>query len=764
MLCIIFKSRIEKNPHLLSLSFSRFLKFVCITISSRIQKLLQRNRCSSRFSHFGLVMKCLEDKLTVPAYKEDETRGEDTARVKAEDKRKKQRFMVWCELVQCLDKASINFIHLHKPDGVEAWKAIVGKHRSNERPRIQTLLTQLAGLKMAPGEKVTDYLSRAEGIQLDLQEAGEMTSNAMFSAMVLKGLPPTFESIATVLNFEPRKGYEDMKQDIINFANTRAEPGTDVASTAFHSSGGNSSRKITCFKCQKEGHIARDCRSKESRACFKCNAKGHLARDCKSKKGQSSSTSRGPEKQGFFSFGSFGGASVEGGLELLVDSGCNGFMLKDRDFFKELDEAFNTDVGNANGSRTRVEGRCTARCGVLDSRGRLCELGLKQAFWVPTYTRNLISVKKLAEQGAMVSFGKEANIRTRDGTLLPLVCTSDDLYTLRVLPFVCNLGPRALPVERLPGIAHGCGGRKGWSPWLSSHAAQSRTLVQWHRALGHNNFNDVARLTKLVDVMHIRKDGEAGHCDTCAEEKAKRAPVNKASGIRAKKKLDLVHTDVLGLIHQESYEGFRYAIGFVDSYSRYVVMYPMRTRDEVIEKLELFIADVGSPGTLVSDGAQEYKPRGFNEVCRKNGIRQEYSAPYTPQENGKIERMWGTVTGMTRCMLETAGLPKQLWPYALATYFCVKNRCFHSAHNSTPYEMFFGERPNLSEMQPFGCRAFVLTEDRRKLDSKAQTGIFPGYSSRSKCFIVCTEDGTPERKPSKMWTSRNVTFNMDCFP
>ena len=190
----------------------------------------------------------------------------------------------------------------------------------------------------------------------------------------------------------------------------------------------------------------------------------------------------------------------------------------------------------------------------------------------------------------------------------------------------------------------------------------------------------------------------------------------------------------------------------------------MRTRDEVIEKLELFIADVGSPGTLVSDGAQEYKSRVFNEVCRENGIRQEYSAPYTLQKNGKFERVWGTVTGMARCMLETAGLPKQHWPDSLATSYYVKNLCFYSAPNSTPYEMFFGERPNLSEKQLFGCRAFVLTEDRKKLDSKAQTGIFLGYSSRSKSFIVCTEDGTPERKPSKMWTSRNVTFKMDCFP
>ena len=96
----------------------------------------------------------------------------------------------------------------------------------------------------------------------------------------------------------------------------------------------------------------------------------------------------------------------------------------------------------------------------------------------------------------------------------------------------------------------------------------------------------------------------------------------------------------------------------------------MRTRDEVIEKLQLFIVDVGSPGTLVSDGAQEYNTQSFNEVCRKNGIRQEYSAPpYTPQENGKIERVWGTVTRMARSMLETAGLPEQLWPYALAKSF-----------------------------------------------------------------------------------------------
>ena len=81
--------------------------------------------------------------------------------------------------------------------------------------------------------------------------------------------------------------------------------------------------------------------------------------------------------QGFFSFGSTDRASEEEGFELLVDFGCNGFMLKDKGLFKHLEEAFHTNVGNAIGSGTRVEGRGTARCGVLDSKGSVCEFELK---------------------------------------------------------------------------------------------------------------------------------------------------------------------------------------------------------------------------------------------------------------------------------------------------------------------------------------------------------------------------------------------------
>ena len=49
----------------------------------------------------------------------------------------------------------------------------------------------------------------------------------------------------------------------------------------------------------------------------------------------------------------------------------------------------------------------------------------------------------------------------------------------------------------------------------------------------------------------------------------------------------------------------------------------------------------------------------------KKGVRQELSSNYTPEENGKVERNWGTITPMAICLIEQSGLDKTYWPYAI---------------------------------------------------------------------------------------------------
>ena len=372
-------------------------------------------------------------------------------------------------------------------------------------------------------------------------------------------------------------------------------------------------------------------------------------------------------------------------------------------------------------------------CFVKDNTGRSCLLELKDAFWVPSYARNLVSVKRLTDKGAMIQFNDDPTIKMPNGTVVPMM-TNDELFSVM-----------AQPVE------------------MGSLAMMSHSIKHWHRVMGHNNWHDVAKLQQEVVGMNISGSEKKTNCNICCTEKAKRASIPKTWGTRAKTKLAIVHTDVLGPIQQESHEGFRYAVGFIDSYSRFGAVYPMKSKDEVTAKLQRFIIDVGRPGTLVSDGALEFKSKQFSDLCTSNGIKQEFSAPYTPEENGKIERAWGTVTGMTRCMMATAAVPKQFWPFALSTAIYLKNRSIHSAHGKTPFEMFHGSKPDLSNLHVFGCQSFVLNEVRKKLDSKAREAILLGYSGTSKAYVVASTDGSETRAP-KVWVSRNVNFNDDVFP
>ncbi len=131
-----------------------------------------------------------------------------------------------------------------------------------------------------------------------------------------------------------------------------------------------------------------------------------------------------------------------------------------------------------------------------------------------------------------------------DGKLLPLILTSDYLYTLRVSPSLCNFRPRGPSVDRLPGIARSGEGFTGGSTWLGAQALSRRTQSSGTKTLGHNNYQGVACLSKLEKVMTIVGGAGPGHCDTCSTEKGKRAPVNKKWGTRAAERLEIVNTDV----------------------------------------------------------------------------------------------------------------------------------------------------------------------------------------------------------------------------
>ena len=162
-------------------------------------------------------------------------------------------------------------------------------------------------------------------------------------------------------------------------------------------------------------------------------------------------------------------------------------------------------------------------------------------------------------------------------------------------------------------------------------------MTDWFKKLG----GIVKKMREYVVGMDV-SENDMFVCEMCEVNKAKRRPVPNDCSTRAKETLDYVHYDVLGPVSPVSVDGHKYAIGFQDSYSRNSEVCFMKSSDEVAGKCEQYCADTGEPKVIVTDCAKEFVSVDVKTFCRNKRIRQEISATYTPEENGKIERVLGT--------------------------------------------------------------------------------------------------------------------------
>ncbi|GKB91335.1 retrovirus-related pol polyprotein from transposon TNT 1-94 [Tanacetum coccineum] len=75
--------------------------------------------------------------------------------------------------------------------------------------------------------------------------------------------------------------------------------------------------------------------------------------------------------------------------------------------------------------------------------------------------------------------------------------------------------------------------------------------------------------------------------------------------------------------------------------------------------------------------------------CDKKGISQNFSPPYTPEQNGVAERKNRTLIEAARTMLSRFVFSKQYWTEAVATACYTQNRStIVKRHLKTPYEIF----------------------------------------------------------------------------
>ena len=94
--------------------------------------------------------------------------------------------------------------------------------------------------------------------------------------------------------------------------------------------------------------------------------------------------------------------------------------------------------------------------------------------------------------------------------------------------------------------------------------------------------------------------------------------------------------------------------------------------------------------------------------------------PGTPQSNGVFERHNRTLLDMVRSMMYPTDLPLPFWGYALEITAFTLNREPSKSVETTPYELWFGEKPKLSFLKVWDCNAYVKKFQHDKLEPKSE--------------------------------------------
>ncbi|GJY03526.1 putative RNA-directed DNA polymerase [Tanacetum coccineum] len=293
----------------------------------------------------------------------------------------------------------------------------------------------------------------------------------------------------------------------------------------------------------------------------------------------------------------------------MADSGANQHMVTSLDNLENIVDIsdLNLQIDHPNGTTAFIK-----KVGNLKLSDKIT---LYDVLYVPEYTVNLLSVHKLARDSKLFIGFDEYKCYIQDLHLKKTMRTGSQQGGLYFFDFS---SPESF-IKSNNMICH------------------SNTL--WHNRLGHPS-DQVLKVLK--GKFDISGNGMTAPCDICHRAKQTREPF-PISDHKTTKVGDIVHLDVWGPYRIASREGHKYFLTIVDDYSRVVWLYLLKSKDEVFSHILVFHEYLKTQFNKTvkifrSDNGIEFVNNKMENFCKQNGIIHQTTCPYTPQQNGIVER------------------------------------------------------------------------------------------------------------------------------
>lgn len=635
----------------------------------------------------------------------------------------------------------------------EIWERLQGIYEQEGDANLTTNFIQFFTMSMGSTEEMADFIARLEQLVDKIKAQGESLSDKLLQANLLRGLTSDYSVFRQVWDGTPTKSFKILKDRLIlEEANVKARRASD--STPSHSALFNKEQKK---KFYKDNDHSSD--KKKDSECNYCGIKGHWANVCRKKKrdkevrsnnGHSSNpNSRESHHNNNRNVSFMMKTGMSTTTEWYADSGSTGHLCKDKGMFQDI-SVFSKPLEIMVGNKQTIYAYGTGSI-LLESDidGDKINVTVNNVLYVPEAAENLISIGVIRKKIRTTFVDDKClfHLQTSDQQLVMVgKYQQSGLYLLNVRPLIHKV---LLNKSR-------------------------RTITDWHESLGHVNAAQIqsAIENNLVEGASIATNQDNIACCVCPQGKATNVSHSATSRELAKEVGEMVHLDLIGRL-PKSLGNNEYGLVLTDEASNYRTFYAIKTKDMVVEKLEEYFSMVECQSgrkvkCLWSDCGSEFVNHRVKTLLAIEHATLLTSAPRTPQQNGRAERSNRTIVEAARTMLASGKLPESLWAEACTSAVYVLNRIGKSNDpQRTPFEFWFGRKPNISHIHPFGTQIQVLDKPRTgsKWAPKTQAAFLVGFTERVntyRCFILSlntiriTSDVIFRQHPSP-------TFSSDSF-
>ena len=207
---------------------------------------------------------------------------------------------------------------------------------------------------------------------------------------------------------------------------------------------------------------------------------------------------------------------VKSSSKWYLDNGCSRHMTRDKSSFTSLENYDGGIVTFGDGNLAKMKGKGSIvlpGCPKLDEV--LCVEGLKE---------NLLSISQMCDKDHKVNFHQDlCEVVNKEGKIVIIG------HRLFDNSYAINSNSR--------------------TPFMFSRAKLDPTKL-WHRRLGHINYRDLVYLVNTEKFRGIPKlSGKPKPiCGECMKGKQTKSSHKKVKEIKTTRPLDLLHTDLMGLI------------------------------------------------------------------------------------------------------------------------------------------------------------------------------------------------------------------------